>query len=289
MEKDEKHRKKKRQKINSGEAFEGSSQNEKDPLASLLVGDDFVTSQQQEELEAQKRREKRRERLRKVAAEEQQQPLPATKMTASDRGGQSTKPQGDGQLKIAAQSNDEEKDPYANSVDEDGFDMFSSSVSPEAATKPATAAAVQPGGQAQGDWDDAEGYYKAVIGETIRLNQPTTTTLGQTSNDQNRAEICFSVAGVVGKGVFSTVLKCFTTSNTSSIPIPKEVALKLIRHNESMAKASMVEIRTLIRLSDSPGIVPLLLPTSDSRPLEHRGHVVLAFPYVESCCPSYCS
>lgn len=42
-------------------------------------------------------------------------------------------------------------------------------------------------------------------------------------------------------------------------------------------KAAFSEIQVLQRLNNSPGIVPLLLPTS-ATPLEHRGHILLVFP-----------
>lgn len=135
--------------------------------------------------------------------------------------------------------------------DDDEFDMFSSSVSPVVTNKSTTTQA----GMA-GDYQDYEGYYKAVMGETLDL-----------------ANAHFTVLGVVGKGVFSTVLQCSTSSSTT---LPSTVALKLIRHNEIMSKTAQAEVRFLVTLSNHPHIVPLLVPDA----VEHRGHVVLIFPYV---------
>jgi serine/threonine-protein kinase PRP4 len=88
------------------------------------------------------------------------------------------------------------------------------------------------------------------------------------------------MTSVIGKGVFSTVLKCSTISNSSSVELPPVVAMKFIRHNETMAKAALQELRFLQVLKGSAGIVPLLLPTT-SAPIEHRGHVVLVFSFME--------
>ena len=56
-----------------------------------------------------------------------------------------------------------------------------------------------------------------------------------------------------------------------------------------MSKAALNEMKFLIRLRDSPGVVPLLLPTINSHNqnnpslppmIEFRGHTVLVFPYL---------
>jgi serine/threonine-protein kinase PRP4 len=139
---------------------------------------------------------------------------------------------------------------------DDDFDMFSSSVSPLhpiSTTSINTSINVAKAGMA-GDFQDDEGYYKAVMGETLDLGG----TAGQ-----------FTVLGVVGKGVFSTVLQCSTASSN----LPPTVALKLIRHNDTMSKASQQEVRLLQKLQH-PHIVRLL-HTGD-----HRGHAVLVFDFV---------
>jgi serine/threonine-protein kinase PRP4 len=213
--------------------------------------------------------------------------------------------------------------------DDDIFDMFSSSVSPIATTttRALTTEASTVRGHAQEDWDDAEGYYKAVIGEEITLtpfpsrNDTSNAAKKQGNNSSSTADaatssiipsqVTFRVAGVIGKGVFSTVLQCSTISNTTSIPVPPTVAIKCIRHNDAMAKAAHQEIRILQRLSSASGIVQLWLPMSPNQngqgtssgnnkssnnkrtasstdsvlsvapPLIHRGHVVLVFTFYE--------
>lgn len=47
-----------------------------------------------------------------------------------------------------------------------------------------------------------------------------------------------------------------------------------------MAKAALSEMQLLQKVKGCPGIVPLLLPTNAS-PLEHRGHVILLFNFME--------
>jgi serine/threonine-protein kinase PRP4 len=163
--------------------------------------------------------------------------------------------------------------------DDDEFDMFSSSVSPvgETTSSKAVSSSTTKRGSEQQDWDDAEGYYKTVVGEVISLES---TVPSSSQSASHGASTSFRVLGVIGKGVFSTVLKCLTISNSTSVEIPPVIAMKSIRHNETMAKAAENEIRTLQRLKGSTGIVPLLLPTT-ATPLEHRGHIMLVFSFME--------
>ena len=137
-------------------------------------------------------------------------------------------------------------------ADEDDFDMFSSSVSPVVTKTTATTTNTN---TKNDDFDDDEGYYKPVIGETIDCS----STL-------------YKVLGVVGKGVFSTVLKAKDTTE-------KEVALKLIRNNETMVKAALTEIRVLRKLSPHPHVVELIHPTPADAITDHHNHVVMCFHY----------
>jgi serine/threonine-protein kinase PRP4 len=160
------------------------------------------------------------------------------------------------QASAGAQADDDEA---KGDDDEDDFDMFSSSVSPVTATTAKTAGATATATTKVDDFQDAEGYYKASIGETLEL-------VGET----------FKVLGVVGKGVFSTVLKCSTSESST---LPGTVALKFIRHNETMSRAAENEVAFLKKLSH-PHIVKLELPTPQHpHLLEHRGHVVMVFSY----------
>jgi serine/threonine-protein kinase PRP4 len=189
----------------------------------------------------------------------------------------------------AEEAPNEKEEDGGDDDDDDDFDMFSSSVSPVAATAAGTTGNAAAGttragtqrGQEQQDWDDAQGYYRAVIGETIDVTvNPNESSTGS-NNSSGNSSISFRVSGLIGKGVFSNVLKCTTVSNSSSIEVPPVCAIKCIRHNETMVKAAMQELQTLHRLKGSPGIVPLLLPTNPASPCEHRGHVLLVFPFQE--------
>lgn len=141
----------------------------------------------------------------------------------------------------------------------DEFDMFSMAELDDA-TMPASlgvSALTVTEASMQANCDDAEGYY--------------TTTVGEVLNGTYR------VLGVVGKGVFSTVLRCARVA----APPPSSaeldvVAIKLIRNNEVMRDAAQTEIRLLRELAerdprDKKHCVRLL----DT--FEHRGHTALVF------------
>eukprot|EP00953_Heterococcus_sp_UTEX-ZZ885_P017354 9711-Heterococcus_DN1.PRE.1 len=63
----------------------------------------------------------------------------------------------------------------------------------------------------QANWTDGDGYYRTRVGEVI--------------------EGRYKVLGTIGQGVFSTVLKCLDMKEGG-----KEVALKMIRANDTMRK-----------------------------------------------------
>ena len=159
----------------------------------------------------------------------------------------------------------------------DSFDMFAStsplSISPNGngnsnrsnynKSMAVTAINQQDNNDAQ-NYNDSEGYYKATIGEIISF-----PIQNQSENSQNNlsGEIGLKVMGIVGKGVFSTVLKCSLVSkqsqndgndndnsnnnndnnnnNSEKESGPITVAVKLIRSNEVMTKAAEKEVRIL--------------------------------------------
>lgn len=137
----------------------------------------------------------------------------------------------------------------------DEFDMFSMAELNDGAmpTSPRVAPVALNQATLQSNCDDAEGYYAPTIGETL--------------NDKYR------VLGTVGKGVFSTVLRCQCIGSSS----PDEVvAIKLIRNNDIMREAAQTEIKILHELAardtrDKKHCVRLL----DT--FEHRNHVALVF------------
>jgi serine/threonine-protein kinase PRP4 len=253
-----------------------TSEKDGEELEQFLEGDVFITDEQRQEKLAKERRLARKNRLKAIDPKVQEQHDQLQKDDELQHGRQQAT--GDDNGKMNAKKEDAKEGDALEASDDDDFDMFSSSVSPVLDGPPASHAKASAKNSSvdnpdnvdqQQDWDDAEGYYKASIGEIFNLE------LTSSSSD-----IQFRVSGVIGKGVFSTVLKCSTESSNTSTPLPPQVALKCIRHNDTMAKAAHNEIRFLQRITSSPGIIPLLLPTNNI-PLEHRGHIVLVFPYLE--------
>ena len=106
----------------------------------------------------------------------------------------------------------------------------------------------------ESNWDDNEGYYKARVGEVIADKYQT--------------------LGVVGKGVFSTVLKCFNLESESKTA----VAVKLIRSNEVMRKAAEKELSILTEIAaKDPENKKFCVRLIDHG--EYRNHVVFVFEY----------
>lgn len=104
------------------------------------------------------------------------------------------------------------------------------------------------------NWDDAEGYYTARIGEVLDGRYEVTAT--------------------IGKGVFSSVVRAADRKATKEGPA--EVAIKMIRNNETMYKTGQGELVILRKLSgadpeDRRHCVRLLSS------FEYRAHLCLVF------------
>ncbi|KAJ9632407.1 U4/U6 small nuclear ribonucleoprotein prp4 [Taxawa tesnikishii (nom. ined.)] len=100
------------------------------------------------------------------------------------------------------------------------------------------------------DWDDPEGYYRIILGELLDGRYHVQTNLG--------------------KGVFSAVVRAKDTVTG------KDVAIKIIRTQETMYKAGMKEIETLQKIleadpEDKKHIIRL------ERHFEHKGHLCMVF------------
>ncbi|KAG0215685.1 U4/U6 small nuclear ribonucleoprotein prp4 [Mortierella sp. GBA30] len=101
------------------------------------------------------------------------------------------------------------------------------------------------------NWDDAEGYYRFGHGELLDGR--------------------YLVTSVLGKGVFSSVVKARDTKDGNT-----EVAIKILRSNEMMYKAGKKELDILKRLMENDPhnrkhVIRLL------RHFDHRGHLCLVF------------
>ncbi|EGZ06411.1 hypothetical protein PHYSODRAFT_341673 [Phytophthora sojae] len=110
----------------------------------------------------------------------------------------------------------------------------------------------------QSNCDDAEGYYSTTIGEVLNGK--------------------YRVLGTVGKGVFSTVLRCqcitlLKTGGSGSLSV---VAVKLIRNNDIMRDAAQTELKLLNELGErDPRDKKHCIRLLDS--FTHRNHVAMVF------------
>ncbi len=103
----------------------------------------------------------------------------------------------------------------------------------------------------QANWTDTEGYYKTRAGEMV--------------------EGRYKVLGLIGQGVFSTVLKCLDTQKGG-----QEVALKVIRNNDTMRKAAQKEVMLLREVAEKdPHNKRHCVLMFEN--IEHKNHVVMVF------------
>ncbi|KAJ1309340.1 hypothetical protein OPQ81_006119 [Rhizoctonia solani] len=101
--------------------------------------------------------------------------------------------------------------------------------------------------------DDPEGYYQIILGELL---------------DNGK----YQVFSILGKGMFSAVVRARVMDDPSG----REVAIKMIRSQESMYKAGQKEIQILNKLAqadpdDKKHVIRL------EGTFEHRGHLCLVF------------
>ena len=104
---------------------------------------------------------------------------------------------------------------------------------------------------------DPEGYYSVILGEQL---------------DGGRYQVFSSI----GKGMFANVVKARVLQPEPGEPANKEVAIKIVRAQESMYRAGQKEVQILNKLKqadpeDKKHIVRL------ERTFEHRGHLCLVF------------
>lgn len=100
------------------------------------------------------------------------------------------------------------------------------------------------------EWDDEQGYYKAILGESLNGR--------------------YYVQANLGKGMFSGVVRALDTQTQ------KLVAIKIVRRNETMTKAGVQEIKILEQLNaadpeDQRHIVRLI------GEFEHKNHLCMVF------------
>lgn len=135
--------------------------------------------------------------------------------------------------------------------DDDELDMFADAPAklaqePKTETKFAQALDVN----MMDNWDDSEGYYNAILGELIQ---------GRYHVQQN-----------LGRGMFASVVRAHDTKASH------DVAIKIIRNNETMFKAGKKEIEILQDLSaNDPEDKKHIIRLEGS--FEHKGHLCMVF------------
>ena len=212
---------------------------------------EFETEEQKEE-KARKLREERRRKLRKLEQDKLSidvvdRPrnvagiIQSEMQDTNDHSTTSTKME-----VVESQTNSEQRNTQEqNESDDDSFDMFAATDNatpvPTQHSKNAAMSTANIKNKTSGqECDDVEGYYKANIGEIITL--PKEIGAGEEDDDIIR----FRVLGIIGKGVFSSVIKCVeeTINNGANqqqdnATSQRVVAMKIIRNNEVMAKAAL--------------------------------------------------
>jgi serine/threonine-protein kinase PRP4 len=141
-------------------------------------------------------------------------------------------------------------DMFAEDEDDD-LDMFAEApAKPTKDAKTETKVAQALDVNMMDNWDDPEGYYNTILGELIQ---------GRYHVQQN-----------LGRGMFASVVRA--RDNRSS----RDVAIKIIRNNESMFKAGKKEIHILQDLAandldDKKHVIRL------ESSFEHKGHLCMVF------------
>lgn len=103
---------------------------------------------------------------------------------------------------------------------------------------------------------DDEGYYQIMLGEVLDGGK-------------------YQVFANIGKGMFSNVVRARVLDGSSENE-GKEVAIKIVRSQESMQKAGLKEAQILQKLRDADPEDKKHLVRLE-RTFEHRGHLCLVF------------
>ena len=103
---------------------------------------------------------------------------------------------------------------------------------------------------------DEEGYYQIMLGEALDGGK-------------------YQVFANIGKGMFSNVVRARVLDGNSENE-GKEVAIKIVRSQESMQKAGLKEAQILQKLRDADPEDKKHLVRLE-RTFEHRGHLCLVF------------
>jgi serine/threonine-protein kinase PRP4 len=110
------------------------------------------------------------------------------------------------------------------------------------------------------NWDDPEGYYKLISNELVNNGR-------------------YRMVRTLGRGVFANVAQAEDRNAETEDPSRKLVAIKMIRRNELMRKASQKEMDFLRRVNeedpqDKRHIIRLLSS------FDHKGHLCIVFEHM---------
>ncbi|KAI8937162.1 hypothetical protein NX059_006375 [Plenodomus lindquistii] len=110
------------------------------------------------------------------------------------------------------------------------------------------------------NWDDPEGYYKLISNELVNGGR-------------------YRLIKTLGRGVFANVAQAEEVDGDGSEQSPKMVAVKMIRRNELMRKASQKEMDFLRKVNeadpqDKRHIIRLL------GSFDHKGHLCIVFEHM---------
>jgi hypothetical protein len=189
------------------------TEDDEDDEAALLDleyvdGDNFITEEQRQEAEAQRKRELRRQRLAQLPSTENEEHVIANKHNRSIQSAVMEVDTAENSMMDIAPSTaidyqdqtdrvkrgDKSEEKSNDNEDDDEFDMFSSSVSPVQREARQLSGAETRQGHEQADWDDSEGYYKAVIGEVITI-EPSISSSSNENATTNGTSIILRVTG----------------------------------------------------------------------------------------------
>lgn len=137
-------------------------------------------------------------------------------------------------------------------ADDDEDDMFASS-SPERVKGKSVPYVQEARALDRGmldDWDDHQGYYKIILGELLDGR--------------------YHVKEQLGKGVFSGVVRALDTKTQ------REVAIKIIRNNDTMRKAGQNEIKILEKLKEND-VEDRKHVIRFERQFDHKDHLCMVF------------
>lgn len=113
---------------------------------------------------------------------------------------------------------------------------------------------------------DEEGYYQIMLGELLDGGK-------------------YQVFANIGKGMFSNVVRARLLDGSGENE-GKEVAIKIVRSQESMQKAGLKEAQILQKLRDADPEDKKHLVRLE-RTFEHRGHLCLVFESLRCVKPSF--